>query len=467
MSETFLFYDLETFGLNTRYDRIAEVAAVRTDMDLNIIDSPILMYSKLSPDYLPSPEACIVTHITPQMVNEKGLPEAEVIKRLKDEMMKSNTVTLGYNTIQFDDECVRNALYRNLYDPYEREYLNSCSRWDIINLVRATRDLRPEGLIFNKRTSEGFVSFKLTDLTEENKIEQKGAHDALVDVYATINLAKLIKEKQPKLFSWAFSHRSKESIKRIIDTTKRTPFLSTSGAFTSEKGSTHPLLPLYYTGKNDLYCFDLTYPIPSKIELNNYRETGIYHLGINKCPFVAPLSTLSKEAEKRLGFTKEETIAKADIILKSGIFKEEDFACQYESPSPDTDPDLSLYGSFLSKDDKMKLVEIQNLPPKMKLLSQKNTPFDNPKYHKLVWRHVARNWPEVLDEKEKKQWRNWCAQRLLSPPVKDSQSIDDYLYTCNEKLNSLNTDGEDKKTILSLIEYAEFLKKTIVNTENK
>ena len=207
MSSTFLFYDLETFGLNTRYDRIAQIAAVRTDMDLNIVGPPILLYPKLSPDYLPVPQSCLVTHITPQEVNQKGIPEAEAIKILRDEMMKPDTITLGYNTISFDDECVRNALYRNLYDPYEREYKNGCSRWDIINLVRAVRDLRPDGLIFNKKNEQGFTSFRLTDLTEENNIEQDGAHNALVDVYATINLAKLIKQKKPMFFKWAWEHK--------------------------------------------------------------------------------------------------------------------------------------------------------------------------------------------------------------------------------------------------------------------
>ncbi len=467
MSPTFLFYDLETFGLNPRYDRIAQVAAVRTDMDLNIIGPPILLYSKLSPDYLPVPASALVTHITPEAVNKKGLPEAEVVSILLGEMTKSGTITLGYNTVQFDDEFIRNALYRNLYDPYEREYVNGCSRWDIINLVRATRDLRPEGLIFNKRNEDGFTSFRLTDLTEENNIEQVGAHDALVDVYATVNLAKLIKEKQPKLFKWALEHRRKEDIRPVIDIVKRTPVLSTSGKFVSERGNTRPLLPLFWANKNDLYCFDLTYPLPDAVRLDDYAGCGIYRLSVNKCPFVAPLSTLSSDAEKRLGFTKKEIMEKADAALKSGIFKAEDFVRSYEPQSPDLDPDLSIYGSFLSPDDRTKLEKIRSLSPKEKLMGERTTPFDNPKYHKLVWRHVARNWPEVLDEKEKVQWRNWCSQRLVAPPVKEAQSIDDYLYTCNELLNSLNTDGDDKKLILSLIGYAEELKKTIVRPEKK
>ena len=469
MSSTFLFYDLETFGLDSHYDRIAQAAAVRTDMDLNIIGPPLLLYSKLSPDYLPSPESCLVTGITPQMVNEKGMPEAEMIKILLREMMVPSTITCGYNSINFDDECIRTTLYRNLYDPYEREYKNGCSRWDIINLVRATRDLRPEGLIFTKKNSEGYTSFKLTDLTEENNIDQVGAHDALVDVYATINLARLIKEKQPKLFSWALDHRGKEAIKTAFDPNKRMPFLCTSSAFVSPSGNTHPLLPLFYGNRNDLWCFDLTYSLPQRVALDNYKETGLYRLSTNKCPFVAPLSTLSKEAEKRLGFTKEEILNKAKEIYKLSYFKAEDFSSPFdEAPKQtDIDPDLSLYGSFISRDDKNRLQTIQNLSPRAKLMGEGSIPFDDPKYHKLVWRQVGRNWPESLDEEGKKKWKNWCASRLLSPPVKEAQSIESYLKTCNEKFNSLEISGTNKKIILSLIEYGEKLKKTIINGEEK
>ncbi len=465
MNPTFLFYDLETFGLNSRYDRIAQVAAVRTDMDMNIIGPPLLLYAKLSPDYLPVPSSSLVTHITPEDVNSKGLPEAEVIRILRDEMMKDDTISLGYNTVQFDDEFVRNALYRNLYDPYEREYRNNCSRWDIINLTRATRDLRPDGLVFSRKNEQGFTSFRLTDLTQENSIEQNGAHDALVDVYATINLARLIRKKQPRLFSWALKHRGKEKVKEVTDTPKKTPFLHTCGRFSSERGSTHPLLPLFYSGKNDLWCFDLTFPVPEKIDPENPEGNGIFRLQINRCPFVAPLSTLSPDAEKRLGFTKDGVTEKASEVLASGIIQAGNFVRSYDESSSDSDPDLSLYGSFLSKDDRIRLEKIRSLSPRAKLSCQPEAPFDDPKYHKLVWRHVARNWPEVLEEREREQWRNWCSQRLLSPPVRDAQSIDDYLYTCNELLNSLNTDGEDKQTILALIRYAEMLKKTIVGTE--
>ena len=463
MTKTILWYDLETFGLNPHYDRIAQAAALRTDMDLNVIDKPILLYSKLSPDYLPVPSSCMVTGITPQKVNETGINEADMIGKLVEEMMKPGTITTGYNSIGFDDECIRSTLYRNLYDPFEREYTNLCSRFDIINLVRATRDLRPQGMVFEKKNEAGFTSFRLTDLTEENNIDQTGAHDALVDVRATISIARLIKKNQPKLWQWALDHRDKDSVKSVIDVMGHKPLLHTSTLFASEKGNTRPVLPLFYSGKNEIWCFDLTRDIPSNPVLGNYDETGIFRLSANKCPFVAPLSTLDSEAEKRLGFTREEAQRKARYVLDRNVFIKEDLLetlPEYENS--EKDPDVTLYGSFLSRDDKKRLQEIRKLPPRSKRGHSPQIPFDDEKYHKLVWRHVARNWPETLTDEERKKWKNWCASRLLSPPVQNAQSLENYRNSCRTLLESMETDGEKKKILLSLIEYGDYLEDTVI-----
>ena len=101
-------------SLNPRYDRIAQAACIRTDMDFNQVGEPIVLYSKLSPDYLPSPDSCLVTGITPQEANEKGIPEAELIARLQAEFMVPDTITVGYNSINFDDEVIRSNTIHSL-----------------------------------------------------------------------------------------------------------------------------------------------------------------------------------------------------------------------------------------------------------------------------------------------------------------------------------------------------------------
>ena len=461
---TILWYDLETFGLNPRYDRIAQAAAIRTDMDLNPIGEPIVLYAKLSSDYLPNPSSCLITGITPQEVNEKGICEAEFIKKLRAEFMMPGTIAAGYNSIGFDDEVIRSTLYRNLYDPFEREYMNGCSRWDIINLVRATHDLRPEGIVFTTRNEEtGAPSFRLTDLTEENGIEQEGAHDALVDVYATIAVARLIKEKQPKLFQWALAHRGRRDISREIDVLRHQPFLNTQPMFVSEKGNTKPLLPLFYETEKSaaLYCFDLTHEIPSDPH-GIYQETGIVRLMINRSPFIAPLSVLDEESEKRLGFTRREIFSKAGkAIAAPSLQKAAILGAKEEMASAEQDPDLSIYQSFPSDHDKGVMANIRALKPQDKLSKGEHL-FDNDKYHKLLWRQVARNWPEALSEKDRESWKNFCALRLLNPPADKALTYELYMRTIEEHLNSLDTDAKAKMVLLKLREYGETLYREIL-----
>ena len=208
---TFLWHDYETFGKNTRTARPAQFAAIRTDDQLNEIGQPIDIFCQPAPDFLPEPEACLITGITPQYCLQNGLPEHAFADQILAAMSEPNTVSVGYNTIRYDDEITRFMFWRNLIDPYAREWQNGCSRWDIIDLARMAYALRPDGIEWPKN-EQGKVSFKLTDLTEANDITHEAAHNAVSDVRATIALARLIKQKQPKLFDFYFGLRQKEKV---------------------------------------------------------------------------------------------------------------------------------------------------------------------------------------------------------------------------------------------------------------
>ena len=186
--------------------------------------------------------------------------EAEAIKRINSEFSKPTPPSPVHN-IRFDDEFIRNALYRNFYDPYRREWEGGNSRWDIIDLVRATYDLRPEGIVWPPAKEEtGNPTFRLTALTEANNIDQEGAHDALVDVRATIALARLIKEKQPKLYDYAYALRTTARVKQIAKAPFGDPVLYTTPIFTKNQGCTRLVTPITHLrgNANAIICFDLS-----------------------------------------------------------------------------------------------------------------------------------------------------------------------------------------------------------------
>lgn len=469
--ETFLWYDLETFGLNPSYDRIAQIAAIRTDMDFNITGDPLLMYIQPTPDYLPNPESCTVTGITPFECREKGIKEADAVRILNREMSIPNTIVVGFNNIKFDDEMFRYHLYRNLYDPYAREYSNGCSKWDIFRVVVALSDLRPEGINFSVLNKHGMPEFKLTTLTEENNIDQTGAHDALVDVKATIAIAKLMKEKQPRFFDYALSIRKRDEVMKYIDIMNHTPFLYSSMDFlprsdeewkniTRHPTTTHPVLPLFQEEKNTLWCFDLLHEIPKSNELK--RENGFYRIKLNACPFVSPLNVLNNETEYRLGYSQKEIEKSKNLFLGTYSYDRNEMLSNIPPLKTEEDVDLSLYSGFASKGDKSKLSLVQSYPVEDKIKKGTSLNFENPKYLKLIRRYVSRSWPEALNEEEMISWRNFCSERLLSPPVKEAKSIKEYFSACDEIIKSEERNAEDKKIALELKKYGEELENDIL-----
>src|SRR3954451_6528569 len=119
MAASFFFYDLETSGFDPRSARIMQFAGQRTDMDLKPIGEPVNVLIKLTPDVVPSPDAILITGITPQQTLADGLTEAEFMKLFYDEAVRPDTVFVGFNNIRFDDEFMRFMHYRNFYDAYE------------------------------------------------------------------------------------------------------------------------------------------------------------------------------------------------------------------------------------------------------------------------------------------------------------------------------------------------------------
>lgn len=462
---SFFWYDLETFGLDPSYDRIAQFAGQRTDLSLNPIGDPVIMYCRLSADYLPDPMSCLVTGIVPQEVKKKGICESEFIEEINKLFSVPGTCVAGFNTLQFDDEFIRNALYRNFLDPYEREWKNGCSRWDIIDLVRATHDLRPDGICWPHKEN-GNPSFKLTDLTDANNIEQIGAHDAMVDVNATIAVAKLIKQKQPKLFDYYFSLRNKAEVKdRLKLQALPDPMLYTCAKFTNPNGCTSMIVPISPKVEQDnrILCFDLSKD-PSTLlcstSENVMQSPGLLSVAVNKSPFIAPLTSLKPEDYKRLGIDYALCMSHYKAIMDSRtslIVKLRDVN-QEEFKSPD-DVDYKIYNGFFTDYDKSLFKVIRSTPAEQRVTL--NLQFQDPRCSEMLKRHVCRNYPEKLTSEQTEQWKQFAASRLLSPPGNPINDIFFVERKIDEKLEDPQLDEKAKSVLNNLKEYVVSLKKYV------
>jgi len=481
---TLLWYDLETFGPNPRYDRIAQFAALRTDEQFNALEDPIVLYGRLSPDYLPDPTACLIAGITPQELNQKGLPEAELLRQINIHFSRPGTCALGFNSIRFDDEFIRNLYYRNFHNPFRREWAEGNSRWDILDMVSATRDLRPEGINW-PQSSEGKPTVKLALLTRCNSLTHNRAHEALSDVYATIDVAKLIHDNQPRLFEWAFKHRTRDKVQSLINLTDRTPLVHTSSLHYSATGNTTLICPLLSDpeNRNLLHSFDLRFdPEPlfslqedeirrriytpaAELAAEGVERIAIKSFAINKSPFLAPQSILSDKTADRLGInltlalTRWERL-RNDVNLINRLHRV--FSVKPEWGKID-DPDFQIYERFFPDEDRSVLEQISTTPPKE--LAALNIQARDSRIPEMLRRYIGRNYPEALDESERKLWKSFCASRILFPPISGAPNLSEYRERLAALRDSSDLDAEKKSIIRALEDYGNWLEKEILHDE--
>ena len=442
--QSFYWYDYETWGTDPKRDRVAQFAGLRTDLDLNPVGRPLVLHARPADDLLPHPEACLVTGITPQLAREQGVCEADFFAAIHDELARPGTCILGYNNIRFDDEFTRYGLYRNFFDPYGHEWQHGNSRWDLIDVVRLTHALRPDGIQW-PQTEAGVTTFRLEALTAANGIEHQGAHDALVDVQATIALGRLIKEKQPRLFDYLLNHRDKTWLARQLDLRAQRPVVHVSDKYPARLGCIAVVVPVAWhpTNRNGVIVHDLRADPRPLLELDTdtirrrlYTPSDqlaedeprlpLKTVRINHAPVIVPINTLTDEAREKWQLDPERERRHLDFLRRHRPRIEEKLTEVFsESPfEPIDDPDQSLYDGFLSDHDRRLCQRVRRTDPQA--LAQLDLPFEAPKLHELLFRYRARNWPETLDDAERKRWEAYRRRRLTDPDGGGSITLADY-----------------------------------------
>ena len=441
------WYDYETTGINPRCDRAVQVAGIRTDADLNEIDQPLNLYCQPADDILPHPMACLITGISPSRLEDRGLGEAEFMTRTHAQLAQPGTCGAGYNSLRFDDEVTRYSLYRNFFDPYAREWQGGNTRWDLIDVVRAAYALRPEGIVWPEE--EGRVTLKLERLTAANGIDHGQAHDALSDVRATIALARLIRDKQPKLYEWLFNLRTKQ---RVLDQVRLLqPMVHISGRFSAARHYLGVVLPLAWHPKNRnaLIVYDLHYDPQPLMDMDagalrqllyTRREDlpagqlpiGLKLIHVNRCPVVAPMKVLRAQDQARLQLDMSEYQARAARLIEAAQVWQDKLAIIYASEdfTPSEDPEQQLYDGFLGERDRQLCERVRLSDPEQ--LGKDAWPFDDARLPELLFRYRARNFPHTLSEQEQQRWQVFCQQRLTDPVKGAPLTLDGFMKAAQE-----------------------------------
>jgi exodeoxyribonuclease-1 len=470
--QTFYWHDYETWGVDPSRDRPCQFAGIRTDLDFNIIGEPLVQYCQPPPDLLPHPDACLITGITPQLAQAEGLPENQFIAAIQRELAVPGTCGVGYNSLRFDDEVTRYTLYRNFHDPYAREWQNGNSRWDIIDMVRACRALRPDGIEWPD-DEDGKPSFRLERLTAANGIVHAAAHDALSDVYATIAVARLIKSKQPKLFDYLYNLRNKREVLALLNLADKKPVLHISGMFGTERGCAALVMPLaqHPVNANEIICYDLSVDPTELLELDaeSIRQClfvardalvgeriALKTIRANRCPVVATERLVDDTIARRLKIDREACARHHQQLLGA-----RDLAAKlrdvFVAPEREqiADPERMLYsGGFFSAADRMAMQSVCKADGDA--LAHHSFVFEDRRLPELLWRYRARNFPETLSADEQEDWREFCHSRLTDPAAGAGIVLDAYRKRLSE-LEAMPQTEIKKQLLRELGHYADDL----------
>lgn len=431
MTASFLFYDLETFGADPRRSRVAQFAAIRTDEALNEIEESISFFVKPADDLLPSPVATLITGIAPQDALRDGIDEAGAFARIFEEMARAGTCSAGYNSLRFDDEFVRYGLYRNFHDAYEREWRGGNSRWDLLDALRLMHALRPEGIVWRQREDGAGTSFKLEHLAEDNGLRIGSAHEALSDVRATIGLARLFRDAQPRLWEYALRLRDKRHAASLLDTVRMTPLLHVSQRYPASRLCAAPVIPLARHPQIDsrVIVFDLDGEPDALLDLDadgiaervyirqadlpeGESRVPLKEVHTNKCPALVAWEHLREADFARLGIDPDAVLRRAERIRAAGpaIAEKVRRVFARERPADAVDADAALYGSFIGDADKRLFAQVRGTPPH--LLAKAQYAFRDARLPELLFRYRARNWPDSLLPAERERWNAYRRERL-------------------------------------------------------
>ncbi|MCB1672754.1 MAG: exodeoxyribonuclease I [Gammaproteobacteria bacterium] len=429
-AKSIYWYDYETFGSDPRRDRAAQFAGLRTDENLQIIDEPLVIYCRPANDFLPSPQACLITGITPQEAASKGLVEAEFIARILAEFSRPGTCVAGYNSIRFDDELTRQLLYRNFFDPYEREWKDGNSRWDIIDMLRLCAAARPEGINW-PRDDAGNHSFRLEALTAANSISHADAHDARADVLATIEMARLVRQHQPRLYDYVYQLRSKHAVEKQLDLQHRKPLIHVSSMYPASQGCLALVAPLcrHPVDRNGVIVYDLredpgnwiaadTSEIRQRIFTRNEdlpagtRRIPIKTLHINRCPIVAPPGIIDQQRAAELQIDVDQCQRHWQILMEDkNLPVRLREALEPDRDEGEQDPDFMIYnGGFFSEGDRKLMAVVRQSTPEQ--LAMLNLPFRDRRLAEMLFRYRARNFPDTLGRDELTRWESFRQTRL-------------------------------------------------------
>jgi exodeoxyribonuclease-1 len=334
-----------------------------------------------------------------------------------------------------------------------------------------TRALRPEGIKWPFDLS-GKPTNRLELLTGVNKLNHDQVHDALSDVTATIEMARLIRNKQTKLFEYLFSMRDKKKVAALVN--KSQPFVYTSGKYASEFDKTTVAVKVCDHPKNaGALVFDLRHDPAEWVGLTveqlakawPYKKDSdeprlpVKTLQFNRCPAVAPLGVLDDASQARLKLDLKQITRHLNALKQAKDLADKlcqaieilDNRQQTRLVSTDEDVDGSIYDGFFSTADKQTMRVVRVAEPQE--LSNLGLTFEDHRLPALLPLYKARNCPKQLTSEEREAWDKVRATKFLQGG--QNSKLAKYFKRLQEVVDAGGLTGHQQYLVEELRLYAE------------
>lgn len=408
--QTFLFYDIETTGLNKAFDQVLQFAAIRTDANLNELERHDIKV-KLNPDVIPSPHATITHHIGIKEASE-GMTEVDAIKKVHELLNTPGTISLGYNTLGFDDEFLRFSFYRNLLTPYTHQFANQCGRMDIYPMTIMYYLFKNH--VIQWPEIDGKISLKLENINAKNDFFKGRSHHAMVDVEVTLELArKLFQEKE--MWDYLVAYFNKQTDEKRSQNLTNKIGLMVYGKLGSERNYQCPVLflgnHLHY--KNQMWLRLDTEELANTTPENIHENTWVIRKKLAEPGFILPLEEkyLTRfSAARRELFEKNKNWLQQNSDLLSQITK---YHAEYKYPTfPKTDVEARLYmDGFLSFDEQRSCQRFHHVGVNEK--ANLADTMRNTSLRTLATRILGRHFPDKMTDSQKDDFADYL-QRIAS-----------------------------------------------------
>lgn len=414
-----VFYDTETTGTHKSFDQILQFAAIRTDSNLIELDR-FEIRSRLRPHIVPSPGAMRVTGITAAQLRDSTIfSHYEMVRRINAKLLSWSPATfVGYNSMEFDEHLLRQALYQTLHLPYLTN-TNGNTRSDVLRMVRAAALFVPNAIAI-PIGDDGKPSFKLDEIAPTNGFDHKLAHDAVADVEATIFLCRLLAERVPELWS-AFMRFSQKAA--VVDYLESEPIFSLTDFYYGRPYSwLVTAIGANPENSSEHYVYDLSvHPeslmamTPEQLAARLARSPKpIRRLRANAAPVLMPAPQAPNiAAAKSIGaseLTHRVKLLRCDPALRTRLI--EAFEATREEYKPSIHVEEQIYsGEFYSDADKKLLENFHQVDWKHRLaVIQK---FADERLRVLGLSLVHHERPDLLDDFVRAEHDKALARRIV------------------------------------------------------